>query len=114
MRLLFICCFLICGPVAASAVDESLTAEAFAKRCDSSFDLKRINTYDAGYCAAAVRVLIGLGPYLSGELQVCPQNHVIINGMAVVSRYIRAHPEKLKDDYLVVMIDAFQHEWPCK
>ena len=114
MRLLLICCLLICGLTAASAEDAQWTTEDFIKKCDSAFQSGGITTYNAGYCAAAVRAVIGLGPYLSGELKVCSQNKIIINGIAAMSQYVRKHPEKLKDDYLSVMIEAFQQEWPCK
>ena len=122
MRPLLACCLVICGHLAARADDDS--AAHFLVQCNSlSKDMRSwrddaaagyATGSDTGYCLGTMIAVLNLGPELSEDLRFCPPAKRVIVGIGVMAGYLRAHPDRKNELYLPLMVEAFQHEWPCK
>jgi hypothetical protein len=56
----------------------------------------------------------GLG-YASRLFGVCPPDEVTLAERARVAvTYVEAHPERMKEDFRVLAVEAMQKTWPCK
>jgi hypothetical protein len=78
-------------------------------------DLYKYSTgSSAGYCLATLGTVMALGPFLAPDLKFCPPATCPVIGIGALSRYLNAHSDRLNDEKLSVMIQAFEEVWPCK
>jgi hypothetical protein len=101
---------------AASAVeDATLSADRMLPAC-AAFIADRApreidGVFQAGRC---IGLMQGLG-YASRLLGVCPPDEVTEALRARVAvTYVEAHPERMKEDFRVLAVEAMQNTWPCK
>jgi len=117
MRFLLVCCFLFVGETGILA-DDSNSAKSFREKCNALFSNEDLFTYShgssAGYCFGTVGTVMALGPFLAPGFKFCPPDTRPISGIGALSRYLKAHPDRLNDEELSVLIQAYDEEWPCK
>jgi hypothetical protein len=101
---------------AASAVeDATLSADQVLPAC-AAFIADRApreidGVFQAGRC---IGLMQGLG-YAARLLGVCPPDEVTEALRARVAvTYVEAHPERMKEDFRVLAVEAMQKTWPCK
>jgi len=101
---------------AACAVeDATLSADQVLPAC-AAFIADRApreidGVFQAGRC---IGLMQGLG-YASRLLGVCPPDEVTEALRARVAvTYVEAHPERMKEDFRVLAVEAMQKTWPCK
>ena len=100
---------------AASAVEENLSADQMLPAC-AAFIAERApreidGVFHAGRC---IGLMQGLG-FASRLLGVCPPDEVAEALRARVAvTYVEAHPERMKEDFRVLAVEAMQKTWPCK
>ena len=100
---------------AASAVEENLSADQMLPAC-AAFIADRApreidGVFQAGRC---IGLMQGLG-YASRLLGICPPDDVTEALRARVAvTYVEAHPERMKEDFRVLAVEAMQKTWPCK
>ena len=100
---------------ASAAEDETLSADRMLPAC-RAFVAERApreidGVFEAGRC---IGLMQGLG-YASRLLGVCPPDEVTEALRARVAvTYVEAHPERMKEDFRVLAVEAMQKAWPCK
>ena len=101
---------------AASAVeDATLSADRMLPAC-AAFIAERApreidGVFQAGRC---IGLMQGLG-FASRLLNVCPPDEVTEALRARVAvTYVKAHPERMKEDFRVLAVEAMKKTWPCK
>jgi len=98
---------------AASAVeDATLSADQVLPAC-AAFIADRApreidGVFQAGRC---IGLMQGLG-FASRLLKVCQVTEALRARVAVT--YVEAHPERTKEDFRVLAVEAMQKTWPCK
>jgi Rap1a immunity proteins len=100
---------------AASAVEENLSADQMLPACAAFIAERAPREIDGVFAAGrCIGLMQGLG-YASRLLGVCPPDDVTEVLRARVSvTYVEAHPERMKEDFRVLAVEAMQKAWPCK
>ena len=100
---------------AGAAEDATLSADRMLPAC-AAFIAERAprevdGVFQAGRC---IGLMQGLG-FASRLLGVCPPDQVTEAQRARVAvTYVEAHPERMKEDFRVLAVEAMQKTWPCK
>lgn len=69
----------------------------------------------AGLCQGVVDAFLLAGSRLAPEYRYCvPQRANLGQGVRVVIKYLEANPERLHEDFRILVMDAFKSAWPCK
>jgi hypothetical protein len=73
-----------------------------------------VHLMDAGECLGAVYALLNVSQALAEPLKFCPPLDVQAEqGVRAVVAYIENRPERARDDFTALAIEAFRKEWPC-
>jgi Ssp1 endopeptidase immunity protein Rap1a len=100
---------------ASAAENATLSADQVLPAC-AAFIADRApreidGVFQAGRC---IGLMQGLG-YASQLLGVCPPDDVTEALRARVAvTFVEAHPERMKEDFRVLAVEAMQKTWPCK
>jgi Rap1a immunity proteins len=113
-----LCCALILfGASTASA--QWLDGEDLLRVCDPA---QQGHLFSPGVCSGYIMAAIDLDEVLttrgliSKPLCLCcmPEDVPIMRVNAVVTGFLKAHPERLGDSAALLVIDALNAEFPCK
>lgn len=111
MQLLLACCLMLFGETAVLADD---SAKTFVEECNQEPFVEAMRKYSMGQCTGTIRTMMAVGPVLVPELRFCPGAAPTILGLAAMNQYVKAHPDALNEDRLIMLNMAFRDEWPCK
>lgn len=95
------------------------SANAIFRGCKALVEDRATNVqmYSLGnYCAGILIGLASVGQHLSpSEWQSCAPATTDVRHLAqVVVNYIEARPERMREDFRRLALDAFHDAWPCK
>ena len=99
------------------AVAQWMDAEDLGRVCDPE---QKGHIFRPGVCSGYIMAAIDLDEYLTGTgviekpLFCMPENVPITQVNAVVTDYIKAHPERKDDSAAMLIIDALGAKFPCK
>lgn len=69
----------------------------------------------ANFCSGVVHGLAYVGKILPPEQQSCAPPTSDARELArVVINYIEAHPQRMHEDFRMLVLEAFHNAWPCK
>ena len=70
---------------------------------------------DAGECLGAVYALLTVSHTLPEPLKFCPRvEFEAEEGVRVVVAYIEKKPERGREDFTTVALEALRSKWPCR
>jgi hypothetical protein len=113
--ILFCCSLGLFG--ADSALAQWMDGEDLARVCDPG---QQGHIFRPGVCSGYIMAAIDLDEYLTGAgiikkpLFCMPENVPMSQVNAVVTSYIKAHPEREDDSAAMLVIDALGGKFPCK
>ncbi|QEN87609.1 hypothetical protein FZC33_15350 [Labrys sp. KNU-23] len=65
-------------------------------------------------CAIEIEDLASMGRLLTSNSRICkPVDISVAQTAAVVSDFLDAHPDRLKESFVVLAATALQEKWPC-
>jgi Rap1a immunity proteins len=71
--------------------------------------------YASGICLGMVSVLSRMGTMLPRDVRSCPpETATVTQGIRVVVKYLKDHPERLHEPFEKLAVDALRGVWPCK
>jgi hypothetical protein len=70
---------------------------------------------DAGECLGAVYAMLNMSEVLPGQLKACPPSDTQPDeGVRAVVAYIEQRPERGREDFMRLGLEALRASWPCK
>jgi hypothetical protein len=99
------------------AVAQWMDGEDLARVCDPG---QKGHIFRPGVCSGYIMAAIDLDEHLTGTgviekpLFCMPENVPMSQVNAVVTSYIKAHPERKDDSAAMLVIDALGTKFPCK
>jgi hypothetical protein len=67
-----------------------------------------------GFCSGVVHGLAGISSSLAVELQSCvPPASTPAELALVVVKFLDEHPERMNEDFRLLVLEAFHNAWPC-
>jgi hypothetical protein len=70
---------------------------------------------DAGECLGAIYALLTVSHTLTEPLKFCPPAEFEAEqGMRVVVAYIENRPERARQDFTMLALEALRAKWPCQ
>jgi Rap1a immunity proteins len=79
----------------------------------SQFDIPHL--MDAGECLGAVYALLAVSRALAERLKFCsPVDFDAEQGVRVVVAYIEKRPERGREDFTTLALEALRSKWPCQ
>lgn len=65
-------------------------------------------------CAVEIEDLAAMGRLLTSDKRICkPVDVSVAQTATVVSDFLDAHPDRLKEPFVVLATTALQEKWPC-
>ncbi|MDT3382162.1 Rap1a/Tai family immunity protein [Labrys portucalensis] len=65
-------------------------------------------------CAIEIEDLASMGRLLTSNSRICkPVDVSVAQTATVVSAFLDAHPDRLKEPFVVLATTALQEKWPC-
>jgi hypothetical protein len=70
---------------------------------------------DAGECLGAVYAILNLSLSLVEPLKFCPPSDIQPDqGVRAVVAYIEKRPDRAREDFTVLGLEALRASWPCQ
>jgi hypothetical protein len=70
---------------------------------------------DAGECLGAVYALLTVSHTLAAPFKFCPPVEFDAEqGVRVVVAYIEKKPERGREDFTTIALEALRSKWPCR
>jgi Rap1a immunity proteins len=70
---------------------------------------------DAGECLGAVYAMINLATALTEPARFCPPSDVEAEqAVRAIVTYIEKKPERAREDFTAVALEALRATWPCR
>lgn len=106
------------GSATAQSVQEDTSANPVFLGCKALVEDRASNTQlvnIANFCSGVVHALGYVGRFLPPEYQSCvPPTSDARQLARVVVKYIEARPEKMHEDFRMLVLETFHNAWPCK
>ena len=65
-------------------------------------------------CAIEIEDIASMGRLLTSDKRICkPVDVSVAQTATVVSAFLDAHPDRLKEPFVVLATTALQEKWPC-
>ena len=97
----------------ACAQEDRSSGALFAPHCKSLLNAPR-DSFMEGMCLGMLQGIVGVGRGLPAEIRFCqPPNNPTREPLAVVVRFLDAHPERLNEKFGVLALEAFRGAYPC-
>jgi hypothetical protein len=97
--------------------DPSATTSSMLPHCRDWIDrvpTKPADTALAGVCAGTVATALHYSTLMDAPYKACPPKGVTHGqAIAVVVRYLDAHPEMGDQDFRMAILSALRTTWPC-
>jgi hypothetical protein len=109
---------MFCADVRAQPPTEDTSANSAFLGCKAFVENRATSTRlvnTAGFCAGVVHGLAYVGEILPPEYQSCVPSTSTARQLArVIISYIEARPERMHEDFRMLVLQAFRNAWPCK
>jgi Rap1a immunity proteins len=94
--------------------DFNATGSTLMNSCSKALDDNRSGTEAAGYCVGMVRGVSDVS-YMLLHMMCPPDAEGVTNlqMVHVVYKYLKEHPEQLRDRDTALVLEALAAKWPC-
>ena len=88
----------------------------YYKRCaEAQYSSQQSPNFHDGYCLGQTNALTAVSRVLPDPLRFCmPEGGSNQQAVRIIVSFLKAHPERLHEDVVILSIDALHQAWPCK
>jgi hypothetical protein len=101
----------------ASVTDVLPACKLFLSIMDRQGEVREadvVHLMDAGECLGAVYAMLNLSTALTEPLRFCPPNDAEAEqAVRAIVAYVEKKPERAREDFMTLALEALQATWPC-
>ena len=81
---------------------------------DTRAPSNKMEAVKEGECSGAIEAIFMLRHALDPSVRFCaPPRAAVAQNARIVVKYLDDHPERMNDDFTLLVIRAFNRAWPC-